>query len=248
MQIILVKNIHQGIEKAKKELYKRVDNTTVLFLSGGKTPKPLYEVLVKEKKLTPAAAALIDERYGGPLHENSNEKMIDETGLLSYFKSKGIPFYGILPGSRFTVHGSLKDRSTMNNKQTNHELEMQKVAQEYNQTVRELLFHFPKSIGILGIGADGHTAGLPTRNSKLYETHDLVVCYTDTTGTYGQRITLTFSALSLLDFLIVFVFGKDKKIALHKTFEKGSLDEIPARFYQKPEISEKTLVITDQRV
>ncbi len=45
MQIVIARSIQNGIEIAKEELYKRVDNKTVLFLSGGKTPKPLYEVL-----------------------------------------------------------------------------------------------------------------------------------------------------------------------------------------------------------
>jgi 6-phosphogluconolactonase/glucosamine-6-phosphate isomerase/deaminase len=35
----------------------------VLFLSGGSTPKTLYEILAKEQKLKAGAVALIDERF-----------------------------------------------------------------------------------------------------------------------------------------------------------------------------------------
>ncbi len=65
---------------------------------------------------------------------------------------------------------------------------------------------------------------------------------------YGKRISLTFAGLSLIDFFLVFVFGKDKKKALKKALSQGSLEEIPARFFQQPEISEKTLFITDQKI
>jgi len=246
MQIIPVKNIDQGIEKIKEKLYKQVDGKTVLFLSGGKTPKPLYEVLAREKIIKPAAVAMIDERYGEPMHENSNERMMQNTGLLDYFQSRDIPFYSILDQTSSGVKLLHPPGVNVNS-----------IADSYDQIVRKLFFHFPKSIGILGIGKDGHTAGLPanakseirnTKQDSIYTTNDFVTSYSDISGKYGDRITLTFSALSLLDYLFVFVFGKDKKWALKEALKPGSLEEIPARFYQKPEIAKKTIVITDQQV
>src|SRR5437764_676646 len=96
MDMYVVSDIAEGIEKAKKFLYEQVDKKTVLFLSGGQSPSPLYETLAKEALIHPAAVAMIDERYGKAGHEKSNEKMIRETGLVSYLGDQKIPFHPIL--------------------------------------------------------------------------------------------------------------------------------------------------------
>lgn len=233
MQIVVSDSINEGLEKAKEELYKRLDNKTVLFLSGGTTPRPLYERIAKEKIIKPAAVAMIDERYGDPMHENSNEKMISETGLLGYFDDYGIPFYPIITGT----------------------FPREELAEMYDENVRKLFFHFHKNIAIMGIGADGHTAGIaPNRKNftnPVFENeqkHLFVSDFVDSDGPFGERVTLTFAGLSLIDFFIVLAFGEDKKEALQKTFIQGALEEVPARFYNTSEIAKKTLFITDQKI
>ena len=37
------------------------------------------------------------------------------------------------------------------------------------------------------------------------------------------------------------VFGEDKKDALQKVFQEGSEEEIPGRFFKRPEIAKRTL-------
>ncbi len=231
MQIVVVDSIEKGLEKAKEELYKRVDTKTVLFLSGGSTPKPLYEALVKEKVLKPAAVAMIDERFGKKLHENSNEKMIKDTGFIKYLDKIKTQFYPI-------IHSGLSREQS---------------ATAYDKKSRDLFFHFNKSVGILGIGKDGHTAGIPAGISNIKyqlsnKKDEFVTSYDDENGNYGQRITLTFAGLSLLDFFIVLAFGKEKKEAIEKIFVQGPVEEIPARFYNSQDISKKTLFITDQKI
>ena len=233
MQFILVKNLEAGIEKAKHVLSEEVDSKTILFLSGGSTPKPLYETLAKEELIRPAGVGMIDERFGEPMHENSNELMIKETGLLSYFEKQKVPFYSMLQ----------KD------------LDREQDARYYDQKVRDLFFHFPKSVGILGIGKDGHTAGIaPNRThftNSIFEKerqHLYVSEFDDPTGPFGQRISMTFAGLTLIDFLLVFVFGKDKQAAIKKAFTPGYLTDCPARFFQQPDIAGKILFITDQKL
>ena len=65
---------------------------------------------------------------------------------------------------------------------------------------------------------------------------------------YGQRITMNFLALSQLDLILILVLGKEKREALKLMFGDGPIEEIPARFYLKPEIAAKTILITDQIV
>ena len=222
--ICRVANKQDGFSLAAELLYNIVDRRTVLYLSGGKTPKELYKNLAKEEKLVCGAVGLIDERYGERYHGNSNEKMIRDTGLLRYFKILDIPIYPILGG------GSRAE-----------------IAAEYDARLRSLHSIFPKHVGILGIGIDGHTAGLPAGN-KVNNLNNLVVEYDDVRKRYGERVTMSFLGLSMLDVLLVLVFGRTKKQALEFIFSDGSEDDIPGRFYKRSEIAQRTLLITDQQI
>jgi len=188
---------------------------------------------------------LVDERFGEKLHDNSNEKMIKETGLLRYFHLRDTPFYPILKG-----------------------LSREETAQEYDQTVRKLNSIFPKSVALLGIGADGHTAGIAgdrgtvrkwgNKGDKgdifknpIFEKerqHLFVSDFNDEHGYFKERITMTFLGLSMIDLLIILAFGENKKEALDAMFEDGPESEIPARFFKRPDIAKKTLFITDQSI
>lgn len=219
-----------GVELAKMEIYKIVDERTALFLSGGSTPKSLYQKLAKEEKLKVGAVAMVDERFGPPFHQNSNEKMIRETGFLSYLEEKKIPFYSIL---RFHPKGVASD-----------------IAGDYNKAVHDLFKKFQKRVAILGIGEDGHTAGLPAGKSQIsnFKSQMLVTRIENFPGEFKKRVTLTFRALSKMDLLILLVFGKEKKKALEFLFSKGPISDVPARFFKTPKISQKTLLITDQKL
>ena len=228
MKIIKVKSPQEGIEVSKKFLYEMVSKRSVLFLSGGSTPKTLYEILAKEKKLKTGAVALVDERFGEKLHENSNEKMIEDTG------NQNIRFYPILEDKSF-----------------------EQTTKDYDETVRYLFNYFPKSIGILGVGVDGHTAGIPAgvqsssvrrAQDKAEKETDLVTSFNDFPAAQKERITLTFLGLSKLDQIIVLVFGKNKKKALRLVFKSGSVAQIPSRFLTQQAISDKVTLITDQTI
>lgn len=206
-----------------------VSKNTVLFLSGGSTPKTLYEVLAKEKKLKVGAVAMVDERFGKKLHEGSNELMIKSTRLLSFLRKSNTKFYPILENT-----------------------EIAKTASDYDETSRFLFNYFQKSVAILGIGKDGHTAGIPVgdQSSGIRDQSktDLITSFDNFPGDFKERISLTFLGLSKLDKIIVMVFGEDKKQALGLMFKNGSISEIPARFLTQKEIAEKVILISDQKV
>lgn len=223
-----------GVNFVKSLLSQQVDRRTVLFLSGGKTPKTLYKQLAEEGTITPGAVAMVDERYGPKFHPESNERMMSDTGILRYLSLSNIPFYPIL---------QVEQKARMD------------LAQEYDETARYLITNFPKSIAILGLGADGHTAGIAGNRTNfqnpLFETSRkslFVSDFDDHQGPFRQRITMTFLALSVVDQLIVIIFGKEKKEALKKLFADGSLEDLPGRFYTRPEIAKKTIFITDQKI
>lgn len=232
-----VNDFKQGLELAKQKLDEFCDKTTVLFLSGGTTPKPLYEDLAKKELLKVGAVGMVDERFGNPFHDLSNGKMIRDTGLLKFLEKANVPFYPVL-------------RQSLTRNET---------AEEYDEIIRTLLYNFSKSMAILGIGEDGHTAGIapasidfqnPIFNSERKTL--LVSEFEDSKsindGGFGQRITMTFNALEQIDLLLVLAFGKNKKEALGKMFVRGSVEEVPARFFLMPNIAVKTVLITDQKI
>lgn len=220
-----------GIELAKEILYQIVDTKTVLYLSGGSL-KSLYELLAKEELITPAAVGLVDERFGEKFHETSNEKMIRETQFLRYLHARDIPFHPILQN-----------------------LSREETAAAYDEKFRELTALFPKSVGLLGIGPDGHTSSIipnrPDFHNPWFDDdhkHLMVAEFNDPNSHYKERVGMTFLALSMLDYLIVPAFGAAKQEMFEKIFADGSEEEIPARFFKRIDIAKKTLFITDQNV
>ena len=180
----------------------------------------------------PGAVGLIDERYGPPLHSNSNQLMVRDTGFLRYLEIRDIPFYSVLVDK-----------------------EREETADAYDEKVRELNAVFPKSVGLLGIGPDGHTSSIipnrPDFHNPWFEAdrkHLLVSEFNDPKSHYKERVGMTFLGLSMLDLLIIPVFGFTKQNALEQMFGDGSEKEIPARFFKRPDIAKKTLLITDQSV
>ncbi len=236
MQKIIVSSDVKGIEIAKDKIYEVVDGKTVLFLSGGKTPEPLYKIFVKERVLKPGAVAIVDERFAKLKIKSEklkvdekilNEKMMKDSGLLDYLKAKRIPFYGIL-----------EDKP------------LEETARDYDNMVKSLFKKFSKRIAVLGIGEDGHIASLPagkSENSNL-KSQKFATDINYFPGEFRERISLTFQALSQMDLIIVLVFGSAKQNALDLMFSEGTIEEIPARFLNTSKVSHKTLLITDQKL
>lgn len=216
MKIKIVKDQGEGSKLAKQILYETCDKNTALFLSGGKTPRPLYKQLAKEKKLKVGAVAMVDDRYS--LHEQySNEFMIKDSGLIKFLESRNIAFYSIL-------------KFGLNRVQT---------AREYESDVRFLFEQYKKKIAILGIGSDGHIASITSTLNDLNHLSDqLVIDIRNFPAEIRERITLTLSAISKMDLIIVLSFGIEKREGIKtaiKVFFNG-------------EISRKTILITDQKI
>lgn len=227
---------HQKANEITLEIISKYsDQKTALFLSGGSTPKRLYEMVASEKNLKAGAVGMIDERYkpnsirqsGGQNSKlRTNESMIRETGLIEYFDNTNTRFYPIL----------------------GENTEIEDTASQYDEALRFIFKYFPKSVGVLGVGEDGHTAGIPAIPEivvKMEEDQSSLVDFYEAEK-YGARITLNFQGLSMLDLIVILVLGQGKREALAQMFKEGSTEDIPARFYLKPTISPKVVLITDQ--
>jgi len=96
-------------------------------------------------------------------------------------------------------------------------------------------------IATLGIGPDGHTAGIfpypdtPTRFSELFDESDRWVTSYNAQGRdpHPLRITVTIPFLKMIDYTVAYAVGPNKTGALkHTLAPAGSLAETPARIIQ----------------
>lgn len=173
-------------------------------LSGGSTPKPLYELLGSAR----FAQALdwrsvlflwSDERCVPPDHTDSNYGMA-HNALLSH-----------LPLSAAQV---LRMRG---------EDEPNAAAEAYELQLRAA---GPLDLLLLGMGPDGHTASLFPHSPALTETERWVVPNRAPDG--SARLTLTFPALNQGAIALFLVAGADKAARVKQALREPSAD-LPAQ-------------------
>jgi len=115
---------------------------------------------------------------------------------------------------------------------------MENLAARWESALKKWRSDFPKGkiIATLGMGADGHTAGIfpfPEDVPKfrgLFERNAWVAPYnTGNKSQYNERITVTVTFLKLIDEAIIFACGEEKKEKFDMVLSKSSaLAELPA--------------------
>jgi len=191
-------------------------------LSGGSTPKRLYELLADENE--PYRAAVDwrkinffwgDERCVAPDADESNYRMANEHLL----EPLGI--------SEAKIH------------RFKSELDAQTAAADYDRFLR-VLFNKPAGsfphfdVVLLGMGADGHTASLFPHTEVLRETEKLVAAvFVEKHDAF--RLTLTPPVLNRAANVIFQVAGADKAAALREVLEgENQPDKFPAQLVSPP--------------
>lgn len=168
-----------------------------LALSGGSTPRPLYEWLATDEGRDQIDWARVhlfwgDERGVPPDHADSNYRLARET-LLDH-----VP----IPAAQIhRIHG---------------EDDPETAASAYEQTLRELSAD-GLDLVLLGLGRDGHTASLFPNRPAGRETSRWVVADQDPTG--RARITLTPPAINAARTVAFIVTGADKALVLQAVRE-----------------------------
>ena len=177
-------NIIKNLEKAILEKGK-----ASLIVSGGSTPKPLFEKLSSfDIAWDKVKVALCDERWINLKQKDSNEKLVKDT-LLTNFASKAefISMY-----------------------QENIDIED---AQDVCSNIYKMEL-FPFDVLILGMGNDGHTASLFPNNIKLKEAFETVerlcICMTPKDAPY-ERMSLTKKAILSADNIYLHFEGSEKQ-------------------------------------
>lgn len=184
-----------------------------LVLSGGNTPKPLYEALARQnidwEKLYIFWG---DERYVNPQHPDSNQKMARQAWL----DRVKIPAENIY--TMPTLAGNPEYDARF------YEIQLE----NFFQLAKGEIPTF--DIVLLGMGDDGHTASLFPHTQALKVSDRLV-----TVGEKNSepRLTLTLPVINQARNVMFMVAGANKRMALEQIFSPTNNGETyPAKLIQ----------------
>lgn len=212
-------------ERLNSLLEKYSSQPILLLLSGGSCHELVEEIDTKyiSKNTT---ISVLDERYSKDPKEN-NFAQIASTNF--YKKIKNICKF---------IDTRVKSGETL-----------QELAQRFEDGLRGWRTTHPqgKIIATMGIGRDGHTAGImcypddPELFTKLFvDTDKWVVGYdAKHRNVYPLRVTTTIPFLvSIVDYSTVFVVGEEKKDAMKKLFNnKLTISTVPSKvIYQLKDV------------
>ena len=187
-------------ERIGKALGRRLEaqGEASVVVSGGSSPAGVFAELARTALAWPDVHVILsDERWVPPNHEDSNEKLVRATLLTGEARGATLlPFY--------------KDGITVEER-----------CGELNDELR--LAPFPFACALLGMGEDGHFASLFPDAVKLEDGLDVdsrELCMpVQTAASPHPRVSLTLSALSRSDEILLLIFG-DAKRAVYETAKK----------------------------
>jgi 6-phosphogluconolactonase len=183
-------------ERLAWEIDQTGRGSMALMLAGGNTPLQAYPTLAG-RALSPSASLELffsDERYVPPTSDASNFRAIRP--LLEALA---------LPAERI-----LRVRT---------ELPLERAVEDYERRLRALLRSSARMpLGILGLGADGHTASLFTEGDLQRSVGKLAISVQRPDG--RSAISVTPQVLSKVAEIIFVVAGADKRAALKALIER----------------------------
>ena len=160
----------------------------ILGLSGGSTPRPVYEALGKSQEIDwqHVWLFLVDERHVSPEKNDSNAKLVQETLLTS----------AAIPPMRFKYPADLP---------------LEEWQQEYEKILADLLKGKWPDIVILGMGEDGHIASLFPPVPERGMGPKLTMRTTTDRFAVHDRISVTLLVLTNARAKVFLLRGKGKK-------------------------------------
>ncbi|HZU31613.1 MAG TPA: 6-phosphogluconolactonase [Candidatus Angelobacter sp.] len=196
-------------------------------LSGGSTPRPIYELIAEQYQALPWNKIHIffgDERHVPPDHPDSNFRMANQALL------------------------SKVDLPAGNIHRIRAELDADVAAQEYENELRDF-FHltspeWPRfDLILLGLGDNGHTASLFPGTPALQEKSRLVIAsWVEELKTF--RITFTYPVINHGAEDLFMVSGQGKAKILKEVLQPSGTESYPAQGVQ-PE-NGRLLWVADQ--
>lgn len=168
---------------------------SVLWLvPGGSAMTSASRVLEKLEDIDTSrlCITLTDERYGMPGHADENWTQLAHLG----FELNSINAYRVLRGE-----------------------DVETTTADFSSKLEELFETYQYKIGLFGIGADGHTAGIKPHTIAV-SSSDLA---TNFKGEDFERITITAEAVRRLDEVVAYAYGVEK----HATLQELIRENVP---------------------
>lgn len=203
--------ITEGVGVLVERLSQHIDEfgAAIVGLSGGSTPKPIYEELGKQDvDWSKVTVFLVDDRYTDANDSDSNQKLVRDTLL----KNAQIPEEQIIfPRTALPLDECIAD---------------------YEQRLAEMLSKGIPHTVTLGLGEDGHIASLfPPVPLEGYG--DRLVIHTTTDDfAVRDRISTTMVVIGSADRKIFFLKGEKKKFVWDEMMQSDGTDDMdrwPAR-------------------
>lgn len=176
-------------------------NKVLWLLSGGSAIKvevTAARALRSGADFSRLTLSLFDERYGPPGHAESNWQQLADAGL----ELAGANLRPVLVGK-----------------------DMAATAEDFAGFIDEALTQSDFSIGLAGIGPDGHTLGIKP-GSPAVAARQPAIAYD---WQDYRRLTTTASVISRLDEIVVYALGSEKLAQLEKLREDINPDTQPAQ-------------------
>lgn len=237
MKIIINTYVKQLQNQLSNQLNKTLSddkNPFLLFLSGGSVLKMLDEVKPDflNSKIT---LTMLDERFSNEPSINNYLQLVNTTFFRSALQAN-CPVLDTIP----TQNEKLED-----------------FTDRYLEGITNWLRKNPKGkfVAIMGVGPDGHTAGImpyPDEEDKFNYLFNnpkkLVVGYQvnkiEEMYKYNERITITLAFMrKYMDQAIVYAVGDEKKNALERIVKQDKLSQTPASIINE---IEESYLFTDQ--
>ena len=206
-------------ELAKVTINNR--NIFTLVLSGGSTPRLLYEELARQpisKRIDWQKTHIFwgDERYVPPDHPDSNYAL----AFQALVSKVDIP--------TANVHRVITESDSAN-----------AAAEDYEKTLRHFFrppaesedhpYHHSFDLVLLGLGQDGHTASIFPGDAALEEKYRWVVAVDGASASPPvPRVTLTFPVLNKAECVIFLVSGSRKKEVFEEIMNNPGTAAYPA--------------------
>lgn len=203
----------QQLILSKLEIAIKERGQFTIALSGGSTPKPLYEAIASQKLPWEKIHVFWgDERYVAPNHPDSNELMARQAWLDRVN----------IPAANIHAMPTLEGDPAVS-------------AAKHEQQLREFFQvkpgEFPAiDVILLGMGDDAHTASLFPHTEALKVTDKLVTVGNKDSS---QRITFTYPFINAARCVMFVVAGANKRPALAQVFAPVADDfTYPSRLIQ----------------
>lgn len=189
--------------------------SAVLALSGGSTPKPLFEALASHDiDWGKVIITLVDERWVDEEHVLSNASFM-KTYLLDKLPNtvRFVPLFHDADTAQASLPFVIADYLQATDSSVD-------AARSFD-------------IVILGMGGDGHTASFFPDAANVAELVDidsddpLLTCHSDSTQV--ERVTWSLPVLLNTEFLALHFTGEDKKAVFEQASEGGDAKELPIR-------------------